>query len=175
MAKSSRKARAGPQASDGCSDALRIRTSNGQTLGDRLTLARASLTTSKSWRSSFMALAMLSVSFRIWILRVYGLYFTPNGRLIVLVNSLLTKTNKKQSISRGKTVKTNSKPTSHTRQKTNLGFPAASPTCFLHCVCRGAREPHAGGKPKVVTDTPTPALLGKDPADGFINNLLLYT
>ena len=88
-----------------CSDAFGIRTGNCQMLSCLLTLARASLTTSSSCWSSFMALVILLVSFKIWILRVYGLYFTPNGRLIVLVNSLYEKTNKRQSVSRGKMMK----------------------------------------------------------------------
>lgn len=65
MTKSSRKAIVVPSPVHRCSDALRIRTGHGQMLGGQLTLARAPLTTSKSCRSSFMALVMLSVSFRI--------------------------------------------------------------------------------------------------------------
>lgn len=40
---------------------------------------------------------------------------------------------------------------------------------------RGPLESRTGGKPKVVMDTSIPALLGKDPVEGFINNFLLYT
>lgn len=64
------------------------------TLGCLLTLVRASLTTSRSYRNSFTALAMLLASRRTWTLWVYGLYFTPNGRFTVLVNSLFKKTSK---------------------------------------------------------------------------------
>lgn len=95
----SRKAGAGPQASE-------LTVTQDQMLGCLLTFARASLTTSRSCCSSLMALVMLLVSFKIWILRVYGLYFTPNGRLIVLVNSLFKKTNKRQPISRRQRMKT---------------------------------------------------------------------
>ena len=80
--------------------------------------------------------------------------------------------NKRQSISRRQNDEngmSNSKPISHTRQKTQPIWPIS-----LHCLCRDPLESYTGRKPKIVIDTSTPAFLGKDPVDDCINDLFLY-
>jgi hypothetical protein len=57
-----------------------------------------------------MVLIMLLLSFKIWTLCVYGLYFTPNVRLIVLENSLFKKTSKRLSVSWEGVMKTKQTP-----------------------------------------------------------------